>query len=98
MFHHPPRFDWLELVPISRRVAYEADAFIVNGCDPDERVAYVVLSGMVRLSLVTADGREQVLVYLPEGSLFGEQAALGRTTVLSELTAIADEPCEVGHI
>jgi CRP/FNR family transcriptional regulator len=98
MLYNPPRFDWLKLVPIARRIAYEADALIVSGCDPDERVVYIVLSGAVRLSLLTADGKEQVLLYLPEGSLFGEQAALGHTTVLSELVAIADEPCEVGQI
>ncbi|MCW5770131.1 MAG: Crp/Fnr family transcriptional regulator [Rhodospirillaceae bacterium] len=98
MLHHPPRFAWLASVPISRRVPYAAEAVIANGCDPAERVVYVVLSGTVRLSLLAADGREQVLMYLPQGSLFGEQAALGQTALLSDLTAIADEDCAIGHL
>lgn len=98
MLHHPPRFEWLEAVPIARRVAYAADALIANGCDPEERVVYIVLAGTVRLSLLSPDGKEQVLMYLPAGSLFGEQAALGRAAIFSDLAAIADEECEVGHI
>ena len=51
MLHHPPQFDWLELVTISRPVTYDADALIVTGDDTEERSAYIVLSGSVRLSL-----------------------------------------------
>ena len=98
MLHHPPGIDWLEMVPIRRRVRYPADATIMSGRDPAERAAYLVLEGTVRLSLLTADGREQVMVYLPKGSLFGEQAALGRTRLCADLVAIADETAEIGQI
>ena len=89
---------WHEIVPIRRRIRYDADAMIVDGSDGDERSAYVVLDGMVRLSLLTPDGREQVLIYLQPGSLFGEQAALGHTKISADLVAFADEACEAGQI
>ncbi len=98
MLHHPSGLDWREMVPIRRRLRFPADATIVSGGEPTERSVYLVIEGTVRLSLLTADGREQVMMYLPKGSLFGEQAALGRTTLCADLVAIADEPVEVGQI
>ena len=89
---------WQEVVPIRQRLRYGAETMIVNGTDDAERSAYVVLEGMVRLSLLTSDGREQVMVYLTPGSLFGEQAALGRTKIGADLVAFADEVCEIGQI
>src|SRR5690242_3977970 len=76
MLHHPLDFDWGRTVPIRRRLRFPADAVIASGGEPAERTFYLLLEGTVRLSLMTADGREQAMVYLPRGSLFGEQAAL----------------------
>lgn len=99
MMHDPGRLTWRERLPVRRRTTYAAEATIITGADdPAERTALLVLSGTVRLSHVTADGSEQVMIYLPPGSLFGEQAALGRTRVNANLVAIADERCDIGHV
>ncbi len=98
MLHHTPALDWRQLVPIRRRARYAPEATIVSGDESGERCAFLVIEGTVRLSLVTHDGREQVMAYLPQGSLFGEQAALGHTTLCADLVAIADEPSLVGEV
>jgi CRP/FNR family cyclic AMP-dependent transcriptional regulator len=97
VLYQPTDFDWREAIPIRRRTCYPTDALIVSGGDAG-RMAYLVLAGIVRFSLVTPDGREQVLAYLPPGSLFGEQAALGKTRLCDDLVAMADEPSEVAEV
>ncbi len=98
MLHRPPSVDWRQIAPIRRRLRFPTDATIVSGGEPAERTVYLLLEGTVRLSLMTADGREQAMVYLPPGSFFGEQAALGGVALCADLVAIADEPVEVGVI
>lgn len=98
MLHHPPAADWRGLVPLKRHARHAAEAVIASGAEPGERAVYVVIEGTVRLSLATPEGREQVLAYVPAGSVFGEQAALGRTRLCPDLVAVADEDCVVGEI
>lgn len=99
MLHDPGPISWPSRLPVRQRTAYAAEATIVTGnANPAERTAFLVLSGVVRLSHVTPDGAEQVMIYLPPGSLFGEQAALGRTRLYANLVAIADEPCDIGLV
>lgn len=99
MMHDPGAISWRSRLPVRRRTTYAAEATIVAGdADPAQRTAFLVLSGTVRLSHVTPDGAEQVMIYLPPGSLFGEQAALGRTRLYANLVAIADEACEIGLV
>lgn len=98
MLHQPANLDWREAVPIRKRLRFAADAVIAGGGERASRTLYLLLEGTVRLSLMTTDGREQAMAYLPRGSLFGEQAALGGVALCSELVAIADEPVEIGVI
>lgn len=98
MFHRPPPTDWRALLTVRRQTRYATDASIASGGDLGDRDIHVVMEGTVRLSLATREGREQVLFYLPPGSLFGEQAALGKSPVFADLVAVADEPCVVGQI
>jgi len=102
MLHCPLPTRWLSRVRISDRWRYPAECVIIEGTrchtDGDQSAAFVVLEGMVRLSLVVESGQEQVLAYLPSGSLFGEQSALSRRGLDAQLVAVADEDCVVGKI
>ena len=70
--------DWATLVPIRGRARYQAGTIFAPGKVFEECGIRIVLEGTVRFSILAADGKEQVLAYLPKGSIFGEQAALGR--------------------
>ena len=100
LLHHPVPSAWLSRLPIRSRRRYPREDLIVGGHPKTavERNAYMVLDGIVRLSLLAIDGKEQVIAYLPRGSLFGEQAALGGRALEPQLVALADEDCEVGEI
>jgi len=102
MLHSPLPTRWLSRIRISDRQRYPAECLIIEGtrCDAggDQPAAFVVLDGVVRLSLFVEAGQELVLAYLPTGSLFGEQAALSRRGLDAQLVAIADDDCVVGKV
>lgn len=92
------RINWSELVPAQRRVRYSPGTIFDSHKICVDRVVYVVIAGTIRLSILTRDGKEQVLAYMSEGSIFGEQGALGGTALCANLVAIVDEPSEIGAI
>jgi CRP-like cAMP-binding protein len=77
-------------VPIFRDLGFEARRFIAGGCHlrtaakglvvcekgADLNGFFVVVSGRVKLALLSADGAERVVDILLPGSAFGESAAL----------------------
>ena len=102
MLHEPQPLPWLDRLPLRHRRRFAAQSLILDAAgstsDGETPVAHLVVEGVVRLSLLADDGKEQVLAYLPPGSLFGEQAALGQRGLQVHLVAIADEDCEIGAI
>ena len=91
--------DWAKLVPIRGRARYQAGTIFAPGKVFEECGIRIVLEGTVRFSILAADGKEQVLAYLPKGSIFGEQAALGRVPLHADnFVAIVDEPSEIGTL
>lgn len=98
MQHHPSQTHWLETVPIRKRAHFEPDDLIADRRDIQDDTLYLVLQGSVRAMLLAKDGRERVLVYLPQGSLFGEQAALSHTKLQAELIVRAETGCEIGYL
>ena len=65
---------------------------------------YIILEGSVLISVKDTSNREQEVVFLSNGDLFGETALLQRevsqvsVTVIDDLKAIAIEPDSVIHI
>lgn len=91
--------DWAQLVPIRGRARYQPGTIFAPGKVFEECGIRIVLEGTVRFSILAADGKEQVLAYLPKGSIFGEQAALGRVPLHADnFVAIVDEPSEIGTL
>jgi CRP/FNR family cyclic AMP-dependent transcriptional regulator len=98
MFQWPSGLEWLRDIPILSRQRFVEEQVILSGSDELPRTIHVVLEGVVRLSLLAADGRERAMLYLGRGMIFGEQAALAQTPLRAGLVAIADKPCLIGHI
>ena len=59
-----------------RRIDFEPNQMIFSRGDPGREI-YLVLDGRVRLSVLTADGRELSFAHAGPGNVFGEIAALG---------------------
>ena len=97
MMYRPPELAWLRRVRISATREYAAGSIILEERDGPRTAVMLVFSGTVRLSVQWPDGREHALLYLPKGSIFGEQAALG-VPIETSLTAIADSDCVIGEI
>lgn len=78
-----------ERVALERAVvAYEKsdEVFLQGGpCD----AIYYVLSGQVKLSVVSEQGREAVIALLDAGSIFGEQCLAGHPLRIATATALA---------
>ena len=97
MMFRPPQFDWLSRVPISATRDYPRGAIILEERDGPRTAILLVLRGVVRLSIQWPDGREHVILFLPAGSMFGEQAALGMP-IETSFTATADTDCSIGEM
>lgn len=76
---------------------------IIQVGEPDEKI-YIILEGSVLLSVKDINNREQEVLFLSNGDLFGETALLqGETshvsvTVIDDLKAIAIEPDSIINI
>ena len=70
-----------------RRVIYEPDQMIFSRGDPGCDI-YLVIDGRVRLSVLTADGRELSFAHARPGDIFGEIAALDGGERTAGATAI----------
>ena len=81
-----------ELRALGRRRRCPAGARLFNERDPGDAVL-VVLSGRVKLSSVTAGGREAVLAIRVPGELIGEMSAIDAAP--RSVSATALEPVEV---
>jgi len=69
------------------RHQFLADEPIYVQGDPATAV-YYILSGKVRLSVVSSSGKEAVIAHLPETSFFGEGCLAGRTLCVSSAHAL----------
>jgi len=70
-----------------RRIDFEANQMIFSRGDPGREI-YLVLEGRVRLSVLTADGRELSFAHAGPGNVFGEIAALDGGERTAGATAI----------
>lgn len=88
--------EWVARLPILRTEEFLPEALILG--EGPATYIHVVLHGIVRHSLVAADGRERVVSYLQRGNLFGEQRALAAEPSSSTSFTFADTACVVGYI
>jgi CRP-like cAMP-binding protein len=88
--------DWFLRLPIACTAQFAPDALITE--QDGALKIHVVLSGVVRQSLVARDGRERVVAYLPRGSIFGEQQAFAAQPTASTSFTFADTACVIGYI
>jgi len=72
---------------------YQRNEVICRRDDPGECL-YLVLTGVVKIGLASADGREVILTLLSDGDYFGELALLDGEPRSAD--AIALEPSELG--
>jgi CRP/FNR family transcriptional regulator, cyclic AMP receptor protein len=82
--------DRLSVARHMREASYQAGQSIFARGDPGKDV-YLVLEGRVRLSVLSAEGRELSFSYAGPGDVFGEIAALdggGRTADATAVTAV----------
>jgi CRP-like cAMP-binding protein len=70
-----------------RRIDFEPNQMIFSRGDPGREI-YLVLNGRVRLSVLTADGRELSFAHAGPGNVFGEIAALDGGARTAGATAI----------
>jgi len=70
-----------------RRIDFEPNQMIFSRGDPGREI-YLVLDGRVRLSVLTADGRELSFAHAGPGNVFGEIAALDGGERTAGATAI----------
>ena len=83
-----------ELEPLAeklRRRTFHRGEVIFHEHDPGDRL-YFLGEGMVKISLVSSDGRENDIVLLTPGDCFGEMSVLDGGT--RSATAVAIEPTE----
>ena len=66
---------------------YQTDDSIFSQGDPADAVFYIQ-TGKVKLSVVSASGKEAVIAYLPEKSFFGEGSLAGQPLRISTATAL----------
>jgi CRP-like cAMP-binding protein len=71
-----------------RRVDFEPDQMIFSRGDAGREV-YLVLSGRIRLSILSSDGRELSFAHAGPGNIFGEIATLDGGERTANATAIA---------
>lgn len=79
--------DRLAIVGRMRRVQFEANQMIFARGDPGREI-YLVLDGRIRLSVLSAEGRELSFAHAGPGELFGEIAALDGGERTAGATAI----------
>ena len=70
-----------------REVRFEAGQSIFNRGDAGSAI-YVVIEGRVRLSVITADGRELSFTHALTGDVFGEIAVIDRSPRSADATAL----------
>jgi len=96
----PATLDWTGIC--AERVAYAASAVIFAQGDATDSVLYV-LSGTVRLSVLSRTGKEAVVAVLTAGHFFGEGCLAGQThrtataTTMSAAVVLAIEREEMTH-
>ena len=79
--------DRARIVARMRPVRFEPGQLIFSRGDPGNGL-YLVLSGRVRLSVLTSDGRELSLAHATDGAIFGEIASLDGGERTADATAI----------
>ena len=79
--------DRLAVVGRMRRVQFETNQMIFSRGDPGREV-YLVLDGRIRLSVLSAEGRELSFAHAGHGELFGEIATLDGGERTAGATAI----------
>jgi len=76
------------------RAFQSGDTIFTIGSPGDNMIA--VLSGTVRISVSSSDGKELLLAVLPQGEVFGELAVLDGKPRSAD--AIADGPCTLAYL
>jgi CRP/FNR family transcriptional regulator, cyclic AMP receptor protein len=71
-----------------RRVQFDPDQMIFSRGDPGREI-YLVISGRIRLSILSSDGRELSFAHAAAGSIFGEIATLDGGERTASATAIS---------
>src|SRR5690606_9598859 len=77
----------LAVVGRMRRVQFETNQMIFSRGDPGREI-YLVLDGRIRLSVLSAEGRELSFAHAGPGELFGEIATLDGGERTAGATAI----------
>ncbi len=72
-----------------REVRFEAGQLIFSRGDPGNAI-YVVMDGRVRISVLTAEGRELSFTHALPGDVFGEIAVIDQSTRSADATALKD--------
>jgi CRP-like cAMP-binding protein len=80
-------FDWTDVRV--RRVTYRSKATIFEQGDPCSTILYVE-AGTIRLSVVSAGGKEAVVAVLEAGHFLGEGCLSGQATRIGTATAMSD--------
>jgi len=70
------------------RIDFEPDQVVFSRGDPGRQI-YLVLAGRIRLSVLTADGRELAFAHAGPSDIFGEIAALDGGERTADATAIS---------
>jgi len=70
-----------------RRFQYQRGEVIFHQDDPADRM-HMIAQGMVRISIISEDGREKDIALLPPGECFGEMALLDGSSRSATATAI----------
>jgi CRP-like cAMP-binding protein len=86
----------LELVDKMRDVVLEAGQVLFSRGDPGDGI-YLVVGGRIRISVLSADGRELSFAHAEAGDVFGEIAALDRSVRSADATAIVRTTLKALH-
>ena len=78
-----------------RRRTFQKGEVIFHEDDPGDRL-YFLGEGMVKISLVSSDGRENDIVLLTPGDCFGEMSVLDGGTSRLRIKGVSDRPYRTG--
>lgn len=87
LFRGAPPADLARINALLGRTAFPAGAAIFTATQPGE-IAYVVLAGTLKVSVVQANGQELILALLGRGEIVGELAMADRGVRSADVVAI----------
>ncbi len=90
VFHDLGQREMTALAEIARARVWTAGAMIFQRGDADQPDLIMISSGRVRLSVLSAEGRELSLHHVGAGGMIGELAVLGWGERTADATAVTD--------